>query len=323
MRHRNSTSILSLLVICAILVTIIYVDLPGRLMLWAEIQNAGHALAFGIFAIALLIFLRNTLTRRNHAQLIYYLLSLGISAIAGVGTEIVQHFQGRDAEVVDIVRDFLGAASFLGMYYTIDPRIICWSNASRRTVKYLLRAGSLVVLALAFISLASCSVAYILRDRAFPRICDFDSRWIDQFIALKGAKLSRIPPPAGWFNVNQVLVACLCFGEPGYSGITFEEPYPNWSDYRLFCLDVYSDRKDTVSLSLRIDDMHHDFAYNDRYNGALAVGPGLNRFRIPLETIKWAPARRTTDMKAIRRIILFTYQLRQPLTIYLDRFWLE
>lgn len=319
----RTSSTLSLLIIFAIGIVMVGVDLPGHTMLWAEVQNAGHAPAFGLFAIALLVLLRNNLSRYRHAPLVYYLLSLGISVIAGTGIEIIQYFEQRDAEFIDVVRDFLGAASFLGVYFTFDPRITYWTGVSRGTARHVVRVASFLIFVSAFISLGLCGTAYIMRSRAFPQVCNFGSLWSDQFIKLQNATLTRVSPPVGWPDLNRSRVSRLCLEESEYPGVTIEEPYPDWSSYRMFCADVFSDRPDTVLLGLRIDDIHHDYSYNDRFTGRLVVAPGMNPIRIPLERVRSAPAGRETDMKAIRRIILFGHQPEHPVIVYLDRFWLE
>ncbi len=314
---------MSLLIILAISTIVTFVDLPGQTMLWAEVQNAGHAPAFGVFAIALLVPVRNSLPRYNHSQLVFYLLSLGISVIAGIAVEIIQYFGQRDAEFIDVVRDFLGAASFLGVYFTYDPRITYWSGVSRGAIRQVVRVVSLLIFASAFISLGLCSSAYIMRSRAFPHICDFGSLWSDQFIKLQNATLTEISPPAGWPGPDQSQVSRLCLGESEYPGLTVEEQYPDWSSYKTFCVDLFSDSQDTVLLGLRIDDIHHNYEYNDRFTDRLVVAPGMNAIRIPLVKVRQAPVGRETDMKAIRRIILFGHQPEHPVIVYLDRFWLE
>jgi hypothetical protein len=314
---------LSLLILFAIAIVMVSFDLPGHTMLWAEVQNAGHAPAFGIFAIALLVLLRNNLPRYNRSQLVYYLLSLGISVIAGTAVEIIQYFEQRDAEFIDVVRDFLGAASFLGVYFTYDPRITYWTGVSRRTARHVFRVASFLIFVSAFISLGLCGTAYMLRSREFPRICDFGSLWSEHFIKLQNATLTGVSPPVGWPGPDQSQVSRLCLGESEYPGLTMEEPYPDWSSYKTFCVDLFSDRRDTVFLGLRIDDIHHNYEYNDRFTGSVVVAPGMNPIRIPLEKVRKAPEGRETDMKAIRRIILFGHQPEHPVIIYLDRFWLE
>ncbi|MBI5266876.1 MAG: succinyl-CoA synthetase subunit beta, partial [candidate division Zixibacteria bacterium] len=76
-------------------------------------------------------------------------------------------------------------------------------------------------------------------------------------------------------------------------------------------------------LGLRIDDIHHNYEDTDRWTGRIAVVPGPNHLRIGLEQVRKGPVGRETDMSAIRRIILFAHKPQQPVTLYLDRIWLE
>jgi hypothetical protein len=319
----RSSNALSLLIIFAIFIVMIGVDLPGNMMLWEEVQNSCHAPAFGFFAIALLVLLRNNFPQYRHAQSIYYLLSLGISVVAGTAIEIIQYLLQRDAQYIDVVRDFVGAASFLGVYFTFDSRITYWTEISRRPARYVIRMMSLLIFVSAFISLGFGVTAYFVRNQEFPQICNFGSLWSDQFVKLQDATLTKVSPPVGWPDLNQSHVFRLCLEKSEYPGLTIEEPYPDWSSYETFCADLYSDRRDTLLLGLRIDDLHHNYSDNDRFTCGLVVAPGVNLIRIPLEQVRGAPTERETDMKAIQRIILFGHQPKQPVIVYLERFWLE
>jgi len=319
----KTSSALSLCIILAIGIVTVIGDFSGNTMLWAAVQNACHAPAFGVFAIALLVLLRNILPRYNHAQLVYYLLSFGISILVGITTEIIQHFLQRDAEFIDVVRDSLGAASFLGSYFTLDSKITCWTKISSGAVRHVLLVLSLLIFLSAFISLGFSATAYVMRSQEFPQICNFVSCWSDQFIKLQDATLTRVSPPVGWSDLSQSQVACLCLGESEYPGVTIEEPYPDWSSYKTLCIDAFSNSLDTLRFGLRIDDIHHNYNENDRFTCQLILVAGLNSIRIPLEKVKRAPRGRETDMKAIQRVILFAHRSERPVIVYLNRFWLE
>jgi VanZ family protein len=322
MRIKPSVVLLSI-TIGIILFTVVYVDLPGQSMLWAEVQDAGHALIMGALAIAVLILLRQVLPTRNGSQLLPYVIALGLSALAGAGTEIAQSFLQRDAQIADFARDCLGAASFLLMYYSFDARVPWLRKRTEVTIKSLLRIASLVLFSTTLVSLTECGSAYISRNRAFPEIADFGASWIYRFATVQDADINRIRVPAGWSYVSSNEVARLDLHTGEYPGISIEEPYPDWTGKSYICLEVYSEMTDTTSLGLRIDDVHHNYADDDRYTCRLTLAPGLNRWRVSLDSVREAPATRQMDMSAIRRIILFGHNSSRPLTLYLIRFYLE
>jgi hypothetical protein len=313
----------SLTIIAAVGTMTVVGELPGNTILWAAIQDACHAPAFGVLAIALLVLLRATLSHPEHTQLTLYLLSLAASILLGITTEVIQYYIQRDAEIIDVVRDSLGAVSILGVYFAIDPRVTSWNSVSRRRGKHVLVVISLLIFLCAFISLGIALTAMIARNHEFPVVCDFDSFWSTQYIRREAATLTPIAAPSGWTGLNRDQVVRLDLSMSEYPGITIEEPYPDWSSYHELCLDLYSNSQDTLRLGLRIDDIHHNYSDDDRFTCRLSIVRGLNRIRIPLEEVRTTPGGRETDMKAIQRIILFAHEPPRDLIVYLDRFWLE
>jgi hypothetical protein len=66
---------------------------------------------------------------------------------------------------------------------------------------------------------------------------------------------------------------------------------------------------------MRINDRAHEQHsnhYDDRFNQIYRIRPGMNHIRQSLEDIAGAPDNRTMDMDNIRRLMLFTSDLRQP-----------
>ena len=309
--------------LCAILILVIFANIPGHTLLIAEIQNTGHGAAFGAFSILLLLLLRKTIPDKSTRTSSNYLIAFGISTFAGIGTEIMQHFIGRDAEIADIVRDILGSLAFLGFYFSFDTRAHLASTISDKKLTKFLRVISMAVLLLTFAPLILCTTAYICRDAIFPTIYDFESHLTDQFMSLQDSELNLVVPPIGWENIKQSLVAQLILNKSSYPGFTILEPYPNWTGYISLCFDVFSANKDTSLMCLRIDDAHHNYDYTDRFNRKLLVAPGLNRYRISLSELRLAPATRETDMNAIQRIVIFGSNINRPLTVYFNKFWLE
>jgi hypothetical protein len=74
---------------------------------------------------------------------------------------------------------------------------------------------------------------------------------------------------------------------------------------------------------VRIDDAHHNSKYDDRYNGAFEIRPGLNQISIDLRQVRDAPLVRSMDMTAVRYLYIFTYEPPESLVLYLDEIRLE
>lgn len=312
-----------LLMIFAVNAIVTFADLPGDTMLWGEVQNACHAPAFGILAVAVLGLLKGSPLARHLGPLAIYVSAFAVAIAAGVATEIVQHFSGRDAEVVDVLRDALGAAASLLLCFSIfskrppyQPYFKDWNSLGSLL-------AALLLLAAAFYSLGYTAVAYARRDCALPVLIDFDSSWSRRFCILENAAFGVVQEPADGTLLLPTRIARLTLEAAEYPGLTIEEPYPDWTAFDTLRFELISTRPDTVTLGLRIDDSHHDYDFVDRFNYALSVHPGINSIHIPLEQVRLAPDGRQTDMRAIRRIIIFAHQPVKPIEVYLSHFWLE
>jgi hypothetical protein len=112
--------------------------------------------------------------------------------------------------------------------------------------------------------------------------------------------------------------------KPGaYPGIGIVEPHPDWSGYRVLAITIVSDLDAPLPIAIRVHDAAHDQRYEDRFNRALTVAPGVNRFTIALDDIRHAPDRREMNMRRIRGVLLFAYQRTQPTHLYLGPIRLE
>jgi hypothetical protein len=88
-------------------------------------------------------------------------------------------------------------------------------------------------------------------------------------------------------------------------------------------LTAAPDLDSPITLTIRVHDADHDQRYADRFNRRLVVSPGLNRFVIPVEDIVNAPDRRRMDLRRIRGIVLFAYELDRATHVYLGPLRLE
>ena len=112
--------------------------------------------------------------------------------------------------------------------------------------------------------------------------------------------------------------------KPGaYPGIGIVEPHPDWSGYRRLVITIVSDLDAPLPVAIRVHDLAHDQRYEDRFNRALTVEPGVNRFAIALDDIRHAPDRREMDMRHIRGVLLFAYRRTLPTRVYLGPIRLE
>jgi hypothetical protein len=301
--------------VVALLLFLFFGDVPEVSRFWSAFFDAGHTALFGV--IALVVHHWVTSRRRERAPARDRLASLAITVILGAATEVLQTLQARgDPSVSDLLRDTAGAAAFLLAGWAFSAR-------SGRT----LRRTAAIVAALALLiaagwTLILTSARYIARDQAFPTLFALDGSWWEPaFIELDGNQLVPGAGPPGDSAASRLARLDLA---PGlYSGIAFEEPYPDWRGRTALTLTIVSDLDRPLAMAIRVHDAAHDQRYRDRFNRRLTIVPGTNRVRIPVEDIWTAPDRRRMDLRRIRGVLLFAYDLKQPAHVYLGPLRLE
>jgi len=297
-------------------------ELPGDTFLWREIHNTGHTPLFGILSLLILGLCFLTLSKKIQKQYLYYLIALTVTALIGITTEFIQIYGPGDADLSDLIRDILGAVSFLGLYMVFDRKmIIFWRKQSNIRILALVNAFLLLILSLIPVSLWAW--AYHQRNHAFPQIIGFESFWENKFIRTNNAELVKTHPPPGWKNPSSRNVGQLTMSAGIYPGFNIEEPYPNWTSYKYIIFCIYSGLETVVNFTIRIEDIHHNDFYDDRFNYTITINPGLNQITIPLEKVKNAPSYREMDMTAICAIHFFSVRPDKPITLYFDDLRLE
>jgi hypothetical protein len=93
-----------------------------------------------------------------------------------------------------------------------------------------------------------------------------------------------------------------------YSGTTLRYFPSDWHDAKNFRLSLYNPNKDSLPLSLRIQDGVHDAgtqAYSDRYNYDFDASSGWTDLIIPLSKIEQAPRSRSMNITDITRLRIY------------------
>jgi len=315
--------VLSLIVIGAVFLVLEKVHLANNNHLWSTVQNAGHIPLFGILSLVMLALSKRLLGDRISRRYVHYLLAFWLTVTIAGCSELMQYFGPRDADFHDLLMDVLGAASFLGLYITSDRRMATTWRKIGKFGKTPVRLGSLLLLAAAFTQPALWGLAYHYRRQAFPQICSFESYWENKFLIAQNAELTIVSPPNSWAGGGDNRVGKLTLKPAAYPGLMVREPYPDWTGYDFLAFTVYSELDHSISLGLRIDDIHHNYLYEDRFTRKLTIEQGLNRFQIPLVEVRRAPAKREMDMANIAMILLFASRPRGQYVIYIDNFRLE
>lgn len=324
-RARGLLGAAFLVVGAALLVVLETLAAPESNRFWQAAFNFGHVPLFGVFALAVLGATLTLAGPRPHRRAIGYATAVGVSLAAVVLAEVAQIPRPRNASLGDAARGLAGAAAFLGVAATFDLGPGSPAFVRRRAPRVALRTAAAVVLLVGALPVLAAGLDYVQRERAFPRLLDFDAGWERRFLVVREAGLERVRAPRAWRDASgeRGLVARVTFRPVSYSGISLEEPHPDWSRGRVLAFDAYSALDHPVELTVRVEDADHDGLYSDRFNGRVAVVPGANAVSIPLSEVRSAPWGREMDLRRVRRLMVFAVRPAAPFSLYLDAFRLE
>ena len=283
-------------------------------------RNFGHAPLFGVIAIVILWLLELSIGQRT-STLFKYAIALIVTTGLGAFSEYMQYFTSRDADLMDWMFDIAGAASFLTVYFTIDPRLSGRERELQRRIRWPLRFTALSILLIAAIPTFIGAAASWHRHAVFPVIHDFNSYLDSRYLETTYADVEYVEPPAEWSG-HDSQVARITFNSFKYPGLAFNGPFPDWSGYQALTLEVFSPADSTVTVRLMIKD-YKVASYNDRYNGVVEIVPGYNSIRIPLADIENAPEYRQLHLASIYVMHFFIVEPKQPVVLYLDDLVLE
>jgi hypothetical protein len=249
---------------------------------------------------------------------------LGVLGLALL-TEMLQSFSAtRHPEVSDVVHDLIGAMCGLGLFFTYDPQVTGkWAQWRQFPRHMIIRLCVVLVIGITLLPVVGWTYAYWDRASRFPSLLNFSSEWEMKFVKASNSELQVVVPPEGWNKLPEDKVGRVVFHPKRYPGIRLEEAYPDWQGYTTFQLDIFSNLPIPQSLAIRIDDVHHNNEYSDRFNRRLAISPGLNHIQIPLDDIRVAPVGREMDLSSIRRVLLFAVNPPEEFILYLDNIRLE
>lgn len=290
--------------------------------LLSAIKNAGHAPLFGILSLVMFGLSTHLLGRCVPRRDLHYLIAFVSTCMIGAFSEFIQISGPRDADIMDIIRDVIGAVSFLAILMTFDSGTVSTLKRIGGKTISLIRLIAILLFLTAFIDVMLLGVASLHRYHVFPQICGFETYWENRFLETETADLTITAPPPRWNDAGGAHVGKLTFPRADFPHI-FIEPYPDWSDYEFLNVKIYSEEDTSLALTLRIDDSQPNSAFEDRFRRQIIINPGMNEIHIPLNMVQNAPPARKMDMTSIHLIYLIAIRPRAPFVIYIDDFRLS
>jgi len=171
----------------AVVLTVIFGDLPGEGQYMAVLQNGCHSPAFAVLSLITLALL----APRIRSPLARAVSTVVAMVLVGAATEGIQSLFGRDAELEDVVNDLVGALGATGTWLYFQWRGRAGAAARiARIVVIAICAGALAYWLNPFVQ---CTRAYWERAAQFPVLAQFRSPRDLYFIASHGTDTRLVP----------------------------------------------------------------------------------------------------------------------------------
>lgn len=280
---------------------------------WGHVFDVGHIPMLGWLAAVLLYALPERVQPMARRQVLAFALAVAFAA----AVELLQPFFGRSKSLGDVVNGALGAALAL-------TGIAAW----RRTGKWFWRGGH--ALALGATLLVALWPAYEewrglrWRQKHFPSLGDFEN---DEELKLwRPQGGSRGHPTSATFT--RALAAQgeqslrVVGGVGSWAGVSYSAGDKDWTPFRALTLEVFNPR-DPFTIYVRLDDDGDCARLADRFERGFELARGWNRLRISTAEIERGPQGRRLNLKAIRRVAVFTGDGEPQRFWFLDSVHLE
>ena len=251
------------------------------------IENAGHMPLFFIITLSLMFMLRG---HPRCAGWRLYLVAGAIGMFTGFLTEVIQRPLRRDASWEDVIADCIGALCALAAYALFDRR-----NAVQRWHRVMAVLVALTCMTIYMAPIVTMTRAYLYRNGQFPVIASFRSD-----LELLWTRTVGVRRDISGGALNVLFVAAET------PGISFREPVPDWISYETLAIDVENPGSAPLGLGVRVQDWHHNWQFNDRFNRHYDLAAGERRtLLISLEDIRNGPRTRVMDMERVSDVTLF------------------
>ena len=280
---------------------------------WSHAMDACHLPLF----LGLTLVFHHYLRGWNHRFWTPRLTAGGIAALLAAVTEWLQPLVGRDDSLQDFFNGFLGITIAVTGLAAFKPGV---STRPRTVWAGLSLAAILYVGWPAWQEWRGIS----LRERNFPILGDFENPaelrvWYPQGgtsnrptqIAISSARATR-----GRHSLQVQL------GSTDWPGVNFNAGVMNFSGYRRLAFDIHNPGA-MFDLILRVDDDGDCSRQDSRCLRGFQVTNGWNHLVVPVTELERAPKTRRLNLRAIRRLVLFSDGQAAPSLFWLDNVRLE
>ncbi len=284
-------------------VILLLMPLPRSFRELDALGDLGHAPLFGTLAALLYLWGRPWLPRWDWLAALCVWI---VIAVIGVGSEFLQAQLGRNSSWSDAYADMLGAAAFLIWCLSYH-----WKGKAWRTVAIAVGIGCLIA---AWRAPMLRMADTLIQRYEMPLMGSFEretelSRW--QFPHCKIGRSSH------WATQGEQSLVLEMLPAKYPSAILYWTP-TDWSGYHTLSFDVLLHGSEPLQIVVKIEDDYPGREVDDRYNGQFTLHPNRNTIHIDLWDVVIAPKGRMLDLRHIRRLQIFTANLKEPRLLQLD-----
>ena len=300
-----SAVVVPVCLIVAGFVLLMTVTLPSDNLTHTSLQNSGHFVLFALLGYAVL----QQFLKILEPDIVKSVLLSAVCLIAmGLVVELLQAGMiSRSASKADFMLDIAGISAGFTLYLVIRL-------AGKGKVLLALLISCVVIPASVVVLAPTLYLfGFDLFRAQLPTVRDFHHPFSLAKIESQGAaEFERVTGKfvSEYGETENYQALRVGFNTALYSGVIFHESPANWSDYTGLRLKIFNSMQSVRHIELRINDSLHNNLYEDRYNTALSVEPGMNLVEVPLELIEnmgsGGDAKRVMDINAVSRIQLFT-----------------
>ena len=280
---------------------------------WGHVFDVGHIPLLGWLAAVLLYALPERVQPCARRHALAFALATGFAA----AVEILQPYFGRSKSLGDLINGAIGAALAL-------TGIAAWQRTGNR----LWRGGHAVALAVALgVALWPAYEEWRgirWRQTHFPSLGNFEDAaelklWRSQGGSRghpTNASITRARASQGEQSLRIV------GGTGDWAGVNYSAGDKDWTPFRALALDVFNPRE-PFTLFVRVDDNGECAKLADRFEHGFTLLQGWNHIRVSAAEIERGPKERRLNLKAVRRVAVFTGDGEPERFWFLDNVHLE
>lgn len=300
----------ALLVIAALTALVLFAPVPSGAHWAIVLGDSAHGPVSAL--IAAIVFQQlSLLSRRRRVPrwpvcrwpVWQWTLAIATTTILGILIEFVQSLIGRDAEVMDVITDLLGALVGAGLSVFLASD----APGGSRTLRRAGLASAMIAGAFIVAPVATMAAAYVARNTRFPVLMDGSAPLGATFLTTFWATATQetLPPQAQPAFPGEKSLKVQIDGQRVWSTALLEVR-PDWRSWNTLVVELFNPGDYDVYLRLRVFDRPDGLAVDKGFITRQTLAPrSRTLWKIPLHEMATAAGTQRLDLSHIHGLILF------------------